>query len=678
MRGVVGLIVATSLAVMTVSLRGAYSAVDRLCQNLIEQTTSRTHTEIDRLTRPVIQILQAARAWGHAGELSLDKTRELNARFMPILEQTPVSSMLIANTRGEEYMLLELGEEWRNRLVNKADWGERTHWLKWSRAPKLKGEWDKVLDYDPRKRPWFTGALASSGGSPHFTQPYTFFTTKDPGITASLKYRPAKDAPEHVIAFDIMLIDLSRFTTGLNVSPHGQLAVLSEDGRVLGLPNQERFKSLSGIKKNILKTPEELQLTPVGQILEHFRSHGSGPFSFQQTRDRFWGGIQTIALGEDRKLLIAVAVPESDLLGEAKTQRNQTILILVLGLAGALLVLGLLDRAVRRDVDRAVKQARKLGQYTLVRKLGEGGMGTVYLARHAMLRRPTAIKLMHRAQAQDEQSLIRFEREVQLTSSLTHPNTIAIYDYGRTQEHEFYYAMEYLEGLTLQRLVEIFGTVPASRVLFILQQVCGSLNEAHAAGLTHRDIKPANIMLCQRGGLSDVVKVLDFGLVKPQTANQDSMVTRTNVLTGTPLYMAPEMITNPTEVDGRTDVYSLGVVAYFLLTGQPVFVGNSALEVCSQHLHNAPSPPSELEPGVPKDVDALVLSCLEKKPKDRPSSAQQLLERVNACADAGRWSSKQAAAWWDEHRDALKESGASLQPIKDTSLLTVELHEQPS
>jgi serine/threonine-protein kinase len=294
---------------------------------------------------------------------------------------------------------------------------------------------------------------------------------------------------------------------------------------------------------------------------------------------------------------------------------------------------------------RDVRRARQLGQYTLEEKIGEGGMGEVYRARHAMLRRPTAIKLL--ANQVSERDLRRFEKEVQLTAQLSHPNTISIFDYGRTPDGTFYYAMELLDGVTLQQLVERDGPQSPARVIHILGQVAAALREAHGAGLTHRDIKPDNIFLCRQGGLPDVVKVLDFGLVK-QVAN-DAAVSQSNVnlMVGTPLYMSPESIAAPDTVDARSDLYALGAVAYFLLTGSPVFSGDSVVEVCGHHLHSRPERPSQRAGrAIPEDLERIVLACLEKSARERPQSARELADRLSECADAGAWTEADAERWW--------------------------------
>jgi eukaryotic-like serine/threonine-protein kinase len=302
---------------------------------------------------------------------------------------------------------------------------------------------------------------------------------------------------------------------------------------------------------------------------------------------------------------------------------------------------------------RKVAEASQVGQYRLDEKIGEGGMGMVYRASHAMLRRPTAIKLLSPGRS-GEQAVTRFEREVQTTATLTHPNTVAIYDYGRTPEGVFYYAMEYLDGVDLEGLVALNGPQPAARVVHILTQIAGALGEAHRAGLIHRDIKPANVILCERGGVADFVKVVDFGLVKEVAAGGALGTTQSNTINGTPLYMSPESILTPESIDARSDLYALGAVGYFLLTGKPVFEALSIVEVCAQHLHAeviAPSRRSKL--AVPPDLEALILSCLAKDAAERPASAAKLL-RALSLLEIEEWTEDEATAWWSEHREKVR------------------------
>jgi CHASE1-domain containing sensor protein/tRNA A-37 threonylcarbamoyl transferase component Bud32 len=346
---------------------------------------------------------------------------------------------------------------------------------------------------------------------------------------------------------------------------------------------------------------------------------------------------------------------------------------LVAGLSSsALLALGLSASKVIARLRRQIRVEQQLGQYTLLEKLGEGGAGVVYKARHAMLRRPTAIKLQLQPSA-DPRRFARFEREVQLTSELSHPNTIAIYDYGRTREGILYYAMEFIEGITLEQLVRREGALPAARVAHLLGQVCHAMTEAHAVGLVHRDLKPSNVMICRRGGVADFVKVMDYGLVKdigaddlrphPETLTQSS----TTVL-GTPLYLAPEAISRPGEVDARADIYALGAIAYFLLAGQPVFDGGSVLEVLSRHLHAAPERPSERSAhAISAAFEDVVMRCLEKEPERRFASMTALLAALRALSDIGTWNEADAQAWWSARGDALVvavRQAAALEPAR--------------
>ncbi|MCO6045242.1 serine/threonine protein kinase [Aeoliella sp. ICT_H6.2] len=323
----------------------------------------------------------------------------------------------------------------------------------------------------------------------------------------------------------------------------------------------------------------------------------------------------------------------------------------------AIFVFTVLMSRLQRQAREAAIEAKQLGQYKLEEKLGEGAMGVVYRGRHAMLRRPTAIKLLD-ADKVTEASIGRFEREVQITSNLNHPNTVAIYDFGHTPEGVFYYAMEFLDGINLQTLVDTYGPQPAGRAIFILRQICGSLYEAHCSGLVHRDIKPANIMLNQRGGESDVVKVLDFGLVKAKeeaSHGNESMA-------GTPLYMSPEAIQLPGSVDACSDLYAVGAVGYFLVTGHPVFEASSLVDLCQMHTSEPPVPPSErLGQQVPAELEHAILSCLEKARAKRPQTARDLVRMLDACAEASEWSLDKADAWWSSHQrgTAPKSTGQS-------------------
>lgn len=315
---------------------------------------------------------------------------------------------------------------------------------------------------------------------------------------------------------------------------------------------------------------------------------------------------------------------------------NQVVLILSVGLATV-------TSRVSFQLRRRVYEATQLGQYQLEERIGEGAMGEVYRARHAMMRRPTAVKVM-RAGLVDDQTISRFEQEVRQTARLTHPNTIAIYDYGRTPEGTFYYAMELLPGEDLKEIVLKAGPMPPARVIHIMAQACAALTEAHARGLVHRDIKPGNIILCERGLRQDVVKVMDFGLVKDTWASETALPDAGD-LCGTPETMAPETIRGR-EIRPAADIYALGAVGCFLLTGKPIFDAESVPAFVNMHLNEAPIAPSARGVDVPESLERILLSCLAKEPQERPASTAALRAALLTCEGVGTWTEDDATACW--------------------------------
>ncbi len=325
--------------------------------------------------------------------------------------------------------------------------------------------------------------------------------------------------------------------------------------------------------------------------------------------------------------------------GGAHAGSNGLSLMIGAGLAiyGAHILNGL-----RRDLH----DARKFGQYQLGRQLGAGGMGEVYMAEHQLLKRPCALKLIRSDSVADPIALARFEREVKSAARLSHPNTIAIYDYGHTEDGTFYYVMEYLPGLSLQDLVTQYGPMPAGRLIFLLRQICGGLAEAHDLGIIHRDLKPANIFVALRGGEADVAKVLDFGLVK-LTGDPDSPeLTTDRSVSGTPTFMSPEQATGDSALDPRADIYSLGAIAYFALTGQPPFQGNTAMAVMIAHARDPVVPPSQINSSVPADLERIVLRCLAKPPEQRYPDVKALAKDLAACQSRADWNEERAEEWW--------------------------------
>jgi eukaryotic-like serine/threonine-protein kinase len=315
------------------------------------------------------------------------------------------------------------------------------------------------------------------------------------------------------------------------------------------------------------------------------------------------------------------------------------------------------SRVVYR-LTRDLSEARRMGSYRLEEKIGEGGMGEVWKAKHRMLVRPAAIKLVRSPDGDDagrptETAVRRFQQEAQATAELSSPHSIELYDFGITDDGTFYYVMELLRGVDLRTLVERYGPLPPERVIHILRQACHSLADAHDLGIVHRDVKPANLFVCRRGSDLDFVKVLDFGLVKHMGAldHDTPQLTIDGFAGGTPAFMAPEMARSRDDVDGRADLYALGCVGYWLLTGTLVFEGDSAVAVLARHLGETPVPPSaRTELPVPADLEGLLMACLAKNPDDRPASARELADALAACARGLEpWSQQRAADWWQLH-----------------------------
>jgi eukaryotic-like serine/threonine-protein kinase len=334
----------------------------------------------------------------------------------------------------------------------------------------------------------------------------------------------------------------------------------------------------------------------------------------------------------------------------------------------------LASRVIHR-LRKEVSDIQKLGQYNLERKLGEGAMGVVYQAKHGMLKRPTAIKLL-RPELADAEALNRFRREVQLTAKLTHPNTVTIYDYGRTPAGLFYYAMELLSGATLTQVVEASGPQPVERVVHILSDAARALNEAHDVGLIHRDIKPSNIMLTRQGGVPDVTKVLDFGLVKNLGKVDDLEQTNTLSIKGTPHYLSPEAIQSPQAIDARTDLYALGAVGYYLLAGRHVFEGKTIIEVCLHHLQTKPLPFAEVSSReVPAELEALIFACLEKDQSNRPASGQELADALDRLG-IRQWTRTDAEAWWDAFGREIEKTRKPLSPDGTEETVAIDFDER--
>jgi serine/threonine-protein kinase len=339
----------------------------------------------------------------------------------------------------------------------------------------------------------------------------------------------------------------------------------------------------------------------------------------------------------------------------------ESLLILAIGIGCSAWGTGFNNR-----VQEQLFKAEELGPYVLKKKLGSGGMGHVYMAEHRLLKRMCAVKLIHPDKAEDREMLDRFEREVKSTARLTHPNTVRVFDYGHTRGGRFYYSMELLEGLNLWQFVEKFGPMPPERVIYVLKQICGALHESGSEGLVHRDIKPSNIFLAERGHTYDVAKLLDFGLVRPALKEAVGMKRVSTRIHGSPDFMSPEQAEG-IEPDVRGDLYSLGAVGYYLLTGHPPFRDRNPIMLIVAHATTPVPDFAEIGVDVPQDLARVILTCLEKKPEDRYRSAREVLIALEGCEHADRWTWCDAEDWWQRHvPDATRASGKSMsddQPV---------------
>jgi len=650
--------------------------VDSLSKRLIEKSALATGEKLHRLFDTASRGLRIAQR--QIGSMAIGeseaRTTLANALEPFVAELDFLDSINLADSFGNEYVLIKQPGEILTRQVD-ANHPGVANWLRRVDG-RVVEEWTRRIDVSPKDRPWYQGALEREPRSHFWTAPYAFLTTKQPGVSVSSRWPQSSGDGESVAAFNITLTDISHYTTRLRPSDHGMTVIFTEAGKTIGLPPDPRFADDNALLAAVLAPVTQLGVAALDAAVAAWEASARNEGIFRyRTNDRatWWAGFSAIALDPEHTVWSAALIPEDDLLGSVARLRNLLLTgIVVTALLIAAVVFATSVRSIRRQVRAAVDRVeRRLGQYQLKQKIGEGGNGAVYRAQHALLRRPTAIKLMNAEFARSEAARARFEHEVQITSHLSHPNTIAVYDYGQTPDGTLYYAMELLDGATLEQLVRCSGALPAGRVIHILEQMAGSLAEAHDKGLIHRDIKPSNTILCERGGLFDVVKVLDFGLVK-EIAETDGNLTQANVLIGTPLYMAPEIISQPGQASPQSDLYALGAVAYFLVTARNVFEGASAVEICAKHLSDPPLPPSQ-RAGVamPDDLEALILCCLEKDPARRPASAASLRAGLLGCRDAGAWTQENAREWWQSSSAAFAGGGSPDQasPLSNTEML---------
>ena len=649
--------------------------IESTTETVVAQLVSLFETEDNNLRIAVEQVQMAP-------EQDEELINSLFSRLSPFLnEYQNASGILVTELdgRNDYFGILKSDPEEsellvRMRLANK--WGvDKARLERWKDGQLLEG-WFRNDDFDPKTRPWYQKTLEAGENEIVATQPYVFFTSNKPGITISTRWRKRDTGRQFITAIDILLSKLTRISQSLRPTENGMVFVFTQDQRLVGLPADERLSTESAVNAALLKTISDVDLPVLQAGVAKWEQHGrtDQSFPFEVDGESWWAGFEWIEDHPDHAgFWTGILVPENDFLGELSFQRNISLAAVVgLGLILALILVLDAIRKMRFEVKEAVSHiGQKLGPFELLYKIGDGGNGSVYRAKHALLKRPTAIKVMLPQYASSDFAKKRFINEVQMTSSLAHPNTVAVFDFGQTPDGTLYYAMEHLNGVTLEDLVRVSGPQPATRVMGILYQICGSLMEAHAQGLIHRDIKPTNIMLCEHGGLFDVVKVLDFGLVKDVQQNAPEL-TQENAIVGTPFYLAPELITDATVFSSASDLYALGGVGYYLLTGHNVFEGESAVEICAMHLHEEPIPPSQRTVReIPSDLEAVIMACLAKQPGDRPQSARDMSEMLTQCNGFGDWTQEQAKKWWDDNRSTLpvEDHADTHSPLSNTQQL---------
>jgi tRNA A-37 threonylcarbamoyl transferase component Bud32 len=513
-----------------------------------------------------------------------------------------------------------------------------------------------VASADGHRRPvaWFLAPIRLGNGTPQAVLAMGVETDRDLESIFSAA-RPGKTAEAYAFGDDGLMLTSSRFADQLRTA-----GVLPAEDRTDGAM-QVHLRDPGGELTAGYRPKLEIGARPLTEAAALAIAARGKPTGEQRgvlpIPYRDYRGTEVIGVWQwlaNYDLGVAAEISASEAFA---TLRYLTISFTVVGGIAALsLVAAFMSGWLLARLTRQFGRVQRLGAYTLERQISEGGMATIYLARHALLKRPTAIKILKKHVATDE-FVHRFEREVQLASQLLHPNTVEIYDFGRTREGQPYYVMEYLDGVTLAELVEQSGRVPPGRAIHILRQVAAALREAHAHGMIHRDVKPENVMLCRRGE-DDVVKLLDFGLVKNLERADTRDITKQLKIVGTPRYMAPERLINPSDVDARSDIYALGAVGYFLLTGKVIFDGDDSLQISNQVLH-APAPRvRDAGVEVPEGLDNLIAACLEKDRARRPRSAEAVVEALDRLASRLAWTQVDAATWWSAYRKRRQATGA--------------------
>ncbi len=557
-------------------------------------------------------------------------------------------------------------------------------------GPLVPARIDDDCGYDARSRPFYRQAIRQQART--WTDPYVFYDSGLPGVTCSEPYHDEAGNFRGVMAVDFNLNDLSGYLAELDTMPQGRVFAFAGEGTLIALAgSREQFARDQRGEGELLTAAALGDSTLEGYFaaLPGERGDGGDPrlFTYELDGETVMASVTGCEVVGGLTWYVGALAPRSAFMAPAVAHRQSAVRVAAIALAIALALAALFAvhlvrsrraAALAQAAARAARrEVRELGSYRLVRKLGEGGMGEVWLAEHRLLARPAAVKLVHGHQLGDlprkelRARLADFEREAQVTASLSSAFTVRLYDFGFSRDGLLFYVMELLDGIDLDQMVRQFGPLNPGRVVYLLSQVCSSLAEAHDKGLVHRDIKPSNVFCCVRGDEHDVAKVMDFGLVHVR-AGDPTTGERSDTVAGTPAYMSPEHCMGQVDLDGRADLYALGCVGYWLLTGRTVFDRSEPKDMMRQHVTARPRPPSEGAPlPVPVELDRVILRCLNKKPERRFADARELRDALDQIPipDPQRWDRERRRSWWHRYGDTVRElqsgePGAEPTPIR--------------
>lgn len=669
------LVLASGLAVGWITRIALHRSVMATATTALSQSADRTKREIDGCLEQASPVLSGLHAWARS-QPDLSDHGTVARTLLAIAHGRPgVAIASISTPAGAFHAVEHRNQEWTYVHASVAADGSTprsvyTFTMDRTLAP---GRQQDDSGFDPRQRPFYLAATRNGGRT--WTDPYAFFNSGYTGITCAEPVPHPQDASAPligVVAVDFDLESLGAVLEQVDAQFASHSFLFTAERVLVGLPQAWRPTSDAAGHRHLVTVADVKQPLLHGYFSAlpalPRQDQPQEPFIVQTVGAEQIAAVSACPIpGNGPTWYVGMMLPRAVLMGDADRDLRLSLIIGLLVLALSTAVGWWFARHLSRsrsEASRAQARAseaeatlRDLGSYQLVKLLGKGGMGEVWLAQHRMLARPAAIKLIKaetlegRDADRREEIRKRFTAEARITANLRSRNTIELYDYGITDDGTFYYVMELLEGIDLFDLVTKFGRLRPARVVHLLVQACNSLAEAHDRGLVHRDIKPENLFICRRADEIDVLKVLDFGIVRMQEPTKDIAKTRQGLVQGTPATMSPEQATDQ-KLDGRSDLYSLGCVAYWLLTGQSVFTSDNPMELLTEHVQRMPVPPSErIGQPLPSALEKIVMSCLAKDPGQRPHNARVLAHQLLAADLNGSepWDDAAMHLWWEQH-----------------------------